>query len=92
MALASQRARQRPSARRWQDVIKKADTHVLTVQRLKPDSSEEPKKKKSIFGGRKKSSDKPPPRRGVADVRLSLWIDPRVATSANCLRRFTVQP
>ena len=74
MALASQRARhhnQRQSARRWQDVIKKADTHVLTVERLKPDASEAPKKKTSIFGGRKKSSDKPPPRRGLADVRSS---------------------
>ena len=73
-------------------MIKKADTHVLTVERLKPDASEAPKKKTSIFGGRKKSSDKPPPRRGVADVRPSLWIDPRVAPSATCLRRFTGQP
>ena len=52
-------------------MIKKADTHVLTVERLKPDASEAPKKKMSIFGGRKKSSDKPPPRRGLADVRSS---------------------
>ena len=52
-------------------MIKKADTHVLTVERLKPDASEAPKKKTSIFGGRKKSSDKPPPRRGLADVRSS---------------------